>query len=147
MFFGDLCLTRSDEKADRRGVPILKVREAEGAGGTGEDGNGRSSLAGTGGDNIAVSGGDVVDHAEVALDSRAGSVANAQGSRGGELVELDTAGAGHGEVRGLELRLHGEEEDDTALLARVAGGDVEVEDSAVARAKVRVVPSAIGSLF
>lgn len=145
MFSDHPCLTRGDEQADRRRVPILKVGEAERSGGAGKDGKGRSSLAGTSGDDVAVSRGNVVDRTEVALDSRAGAVADVQGSRGGELVELDTAGAGHGEVRGLELGLGGEEEDNAALLAGVAGGDVKVEDSAVAGAQVGVVLGAVGS--
>ena len=123
-------------------ITYLKAKAACGAG---EDGNGRSSLASTGGDKVAVSRSNIVNHTEVALDSRAGSVGDAQGSRGGELVELDTARSGHGEVRGNELRLVGEEEDDAALLASVAGRNIEVEDSAVAGAQVGVVLGSVGS--
>jgi len=146
MFFDHPNLTGSDEKADSRGVPVLKPLEVEGAGGAGEDRDGGTSLASTGGDNVAVSGHNVVNHAKSALGSGAGSVADVQRSRRAKLVELDTAGTRHGEVRGNELVLVGEEEDDAALLARVAGGNVEVEDSAVARAQVSIVLSSVGSL-
>lgn len=145
MFFGHPSLTGGHEKADSRGVPVLEELQFEAASGAGEDGNGGSSLAGTGGDNVAVSRGNAADCVKGGLDSRAGSVGNAQGSRGSELVELDTAGTRQGEVRGGELGLVGEEEDDGALLASVAGGDVEVEDSAVAGAQVGIVLSSVRS--
>lgn len=145
MFSGHPSLTRGDEDANRAWIPVLKPLKTEAASGAGENGDGRSSLAGTGGDDIAVSRGNVVNHAEVALNSRAGSVADAQGSRGGKLVELDTAGSGHGEVRSLKLSLGREQEDNAALLASVAGRNIEVEDGAVAGAQVGVVLSSVGS--
>lgn len=61
------------------------------------------------------------------------------------MVELDTTGTRQGEVRGNELGLVGEEEDDTALFASVAGGDVKVEDGAVAGAQVSIVLGSVGS--
>lgn len=119
--------------------------QAERAGDAGFDGNSAASLARASRDDIAVSRGDVVDRAESVLDGGAGGVGNAQGSSRGELVELDATGTGHGEVRGLEVRLLGEKEDNAALLAGVALRNIKVEDGAVASAQIGVVLSSVRS--
>jgi hypothetical protein len=117
-------------------VIYLEVGQAESTSAASENRHGSASLASTGCNHVAVSRHSVVNHAQIALDSGAGGVVDVERSSRGELVELDTTGARHGEVRGLKVRLLGEEEDEAALLASVARGDVKVEDGAVAGAQV-----------
>jgi hypothetical protein len=122
----------------------LEVGQAKATSAAGKDGHGGASLASTSGDHVAVSRGSIGNHAEVGLDSRASRVVDVERSSRGKLIELDTTRARHGEAGGLELGLLGEEEDDAALLAGVARGDVEVKDGAVAGAQVGKVLSSVG---
>jgi len=115
-----LHLARGEEDTNGGGVPVLEVGQAKSTSAASKDRHGSAGLASTSGDHVAVSRHNVVNHAKVALDSRASGVVDVQRSSRGELVELDTTGARHGEVRGLKINLLGEEEDETALLASVA---------------------------
>lgn len=60
-----------------------------------------------------------------------------------ELGEVDLAGAGNSVGRSLEILLLWEQEDDGTGLARVRGGDVEVEDRASVAVDLAVVGCAI----
>lgn len=121
------CLAGGDEEADWAWVPVLEELEAEATSGADLNALSGTSRARASGDDVAVAwreGGDGTDL------STGASVVVSSGLRSNvvEVGEGQTARAGHGEGRGLEVALLREEEDDSAGLAGVVLRDIEVED-------------------
>ncbi len=120
-------LALGDVETDGRGVVVLEVLQVGVASRRDLVSDALSRGAVKRGNAVRVSGGDG-DLAEVGLLAGLVVVGGALGGSRLELGKVELAVAGNGEAGRLEVLLLGEEEDEAALLALVAGGDVKVKD-------------------
>lgn len=142
--FGIICafqgpLALGDVQTNGRRVVVLEVVQVGVTSSRNLKADALASGAVKGGNVVAVAGRDSHD-AVVSLLGGLVVVGGATGSGVLELGKVELAVALEGEARGLEVLLLGEEEDEAALLAGVAAGNVKVEngrDVAVDVAKVR----------
>ena len=138
-----LRLARADVHANRTGVVVLEVveRVITRAAHLVRDSLSSSTIARDNGVGVARRD---AHTAEVALLAGYVGPASRLHGRAAELGEAAGSAARCGVAGGLEILLLGEEEDDGALLARVGGGDVEVEDGAGRFVNLAVVRGTIG---
>lgn len=118
-----------DVKADGARVEVLEVVETGVANGLHLDGDGLAGAARSVVDVVRVAGSQLLV-GENLVSLGLGLVSGALDTGGLQDAELDLAGAGEREGRGLKLGQFGEEELERAGLALVGSRDVEVEDRA-----------------
>jgi hypothetical protein len=135
-------LTASDVGSDGAWVVVLEVLKGEVTLAADLVADGLASSAGTRGDGVRVAGGDT-HGGKVRLLTGLVGVSSLLVGWALELGEVDLAGAGDGEGRGLKVLLLGEQENKRAGLARVRRRNVEVKDRAGVAVDLAVVLGAV----